>query len=88
MIRVSQVKIRTEHTIEQLQKKVAELLKIPVKDIRQLTIVRQSIDARKKPDIYYIYTLDIQVTEEEKLLKNLRKKGKGKVRTIRFRRLQ
>uniref|UniRef100_UPI0040567EAC NAD(P)/FAD-dependent oxidoreductase n=1 Tax=Acetatifactor sp. TaxID=1872090 RepID=UPI0040567EAC len=78
MIRVNQVKIRTEHNIEQLQKKVADILRIPVKDIQKMDIVRQSIDARKKPDIYYIYTLDIQVADEERLLKSVRKKNKGK----------
>ncbi len=74
MIRVNQIKIHTDHTVEQLQKKVADMLRIPVKDIRRMDIVRQSIDARKKPDIYYTYTVDIQAADEEKILKSLRKK--------------
>lgn len=74
MIRVNQIKIQTEHTVEQLQKKVADILRIPVKDIKKLEIVRQSIDARKKPNVLYIYTVDVQVAGEDKLLKLLRKK--------------
>lgn len=78
MIRINQVKIHTEHTREQLAKKAAELLRIPVKDIKRIEIVRQSIDARKKPEIYYSYTLDIQAEGEEQILKKLRKsKGAG-----------
>ena len=78
MIRINQVKIHTEHTREQLTKKAAELLRIPVKDIKKMEIVRQSIDARKKPEIYYSYTLDIQAEGEEQILKKLRKsKGAG-----------
>lgn len=74
MIRINQIKMQTEHTIEQLQSKVAELMRISVKEIRKMDIVRQSIDARKKPNIFYIYTVDVQVADEDKLLKLMRKK--------------
>ncbi len=78
MIRINQVKIQTEHTKEQLAKKAAELLRIPLKDINGMEIVRQSIDARRKPEIYYSYTLDIETENEEQILKRLRKnKGAG-----------
>lgn len=69
MIRVNQVKVRPGHSEEQLKKKAAENLKIPVQDIDTVKIVRQSIDARKKPDIFYTYTLDVSVKKEEKILK-------------------
>lgn len=71
MLRLNQVKIYTEHTMEELQRKAAELLRIPVKDIFSFDIVRQSIDARKKPDIFYIYTLEMHVRNEDKVLQRL-----------------
>ena len=71
MIRINQLKINTEHTQEQLRDKVAELLRIPVKEIKSLEIIRQSIDARKKPEIFYIYTVDAEVANEKKLLQTL-----------------
>lgn len=78
MLRVNQVKIHTEHTMEELQRKAAELLRIQVKDILRFDIVRQSIDARKKPDIFYIYTLEMHIRNEDKVLQRLcRKKGLG-----------
>lgn len=74
MIRINQLKIKTGHTKEQLLKKAADLLRVPVADILDMQIVRQSIDARKKPEIYYSYTVDVKVFKEEKILQALRKK--------------
>lgn len=74
MIRINQVKMHTGHTSEQLKKKAAEILRVPMGTIKNMTICRQSIDARKKPDIFYTYTLDVETEGEEKILKNLNKK--------------
>ena len=74
MIRIHQLKCKVNHNKDQLYSKAAELLKIPVKDIQELTIIRQSVDARKKPDIFYNYSLDIKVNDENRILK----KWKGK----------
>lgn len=74
MIRVNQVKVRTNHSEEQLKRKTAELLKIPVQAICSLRIVRQSVDARKKPEIFYTYTLDVAVRDEDKILRRFRGK--------------
>lgn len=76
MIRITQVKLRTEHTQEQLAKRVAELLCIPVHNIQKLEIQRQSIDARKKPELFYSYTVDVELNNEEKVLKKAAH-GKG-----------
>lgn len=76
MIRINQVKLHTQHSKEQLQKKVADILRVPVTNIKHMEILRQSIDARKKPEIYYIYTIDVSVTDEEKVFRKLSgKKG-------------
>ncbi|MCM1540311.1 MAG: FAD-dependent oxidoreductase [Blautia sp.] len=72
MLRINQVKIKTDHTEQDLCKKVADMLRIPVGEIRSLTIVRQSIDARKKPEIFYSYTVDVEVAGEEKLLRKMK----------------
>lgn len=68
MLRLNQIKIKTDHSRAQLIGKAAELLHVPVKDILDMKIVRQSVDARKKPDIYYSYSLDVTVRNEDKLL--------------------
>lgn len=71
MIHINQVKLEVGHTAEQLYKKVASMLRVPQKDILGIDIIRQSIDARKKPDIFYSYVVDVKVNGEEKLLKTI-----------------
>lgn len=78
MIRINQVKIRCEHTKEQLTKKVAELLHIPTQEIEELLIIKQSIDARKKPEIFYSYTVEVRVKKEDKVLEGALKRGRGR----------
>ncbi len=78
MIRINQVKLGITHTKEQLHKKVAALLQVSQKDILEINIIRQSIDARKKPEIFYSYVVDVKVKGEEKLLKSIaRNKSKA-----------
>lgn len=72
MLRVNQVKIKTEHTEEQLRKKAAEMLHISQQDILDMKIVRQSIDARRKPEIFYSYSLDVKVKNEDRVLHRFR----------------
>lgn len=74
MLRVNQVKIRTTHTQEQLRRKTADLLCIPLTELLELRIVRQSVDARKKPELFYSYSLEVRVTNEEKVLRRFRGK--------------
>lgn len=72
MLRVNQVKIKTGHTEEQLRKKAAELLHISTQEILDMKIVRQSIDARRKPEIFYSYSLDVMVKNEDRILHRFR----------------
>ncbi|MBO4980671.1 MAG: FAD-dependent oxidoreductase [Lachnospiraceae bacterium] len=84
MIRINQLKIRVGHTKEQLLRKTADLLGVPAQDITAFTVVRQSVDARKKPEICYSYTLDVQVKREDKVLREAsrKKNGKGQVEKV------
>lgn len=68
MLRINQVKMKTGHTEEQLFRKTAELLHIPIQELLELKIIRQSIDARRKPEIFYSYSLDVKVKNEAKVL--------------------
>ncbi|MBR4016908.1 MAG: hypothetical protein IKK11_03750 [Oscillospiraceae bacterium] len=54
----------------QLPYEAAQALRISPSKIRKLTIVRRSVDARKKPDIRIVYTVDVAVDgSENKVLK-------------------
>ena len=74
MIRINQVKVRPGHSEADLKRKAAEILKVSLGDIAEMRIIRQSVDARKKPDIFFIYTLLLDIRNEEKILKRF--KGK------------
>ena len=68
MIRVRQIKVNVykdnkDELIKQLLKKV----KIKEKDIRDIKIVKKSLDARFKPDLYYVYEIDILVDNEDEI---------------------
>ncbi len=74
MLRLNQVKIRTDHSRAQLLKKAAELLRIPAGEILEMKILRQSVDARRKPELFYSYSLDVTVADEEQILRRFRGK--------------
>ena len=65
MIRINQLKLPVDHGKQDLEKKAAKLLKISQDKIRKLTIRRQSIDARKKGELLYIYAVDVQIEGNE-----------------------
>lgn len=68
MLRVNQVKLKIGHSPEQLKKKTAEILRVPMQDVLSVQIVRRSIDARKKPEIFYSYSVDAAVKNEGRVL--------------------
>lgn len=68
MIRINQLKLPVAHDKQDLLEKAAKTLKLPLKEIRSLRIVKQSVDARKKPDIYYIYSVEVETAKEDHVL--------------------
>ena len=70
MIRISQIAMPPEHSVAQLSYEVARALKISNSKVRRVKIVRRSVDARKKPDVRIVYTVDAAIDGNEvKILK-------------------
>ena len=70
MIRIRDISLPPSHTVSQLPYQAARLLKLDSSAVKKVHIVRKSIDARKKPDVKVIYTIDVEVTgNEEKVLR-------------------
>ena len=70
MIRIRDMALPPEHNAHQLQFEAAQLLKVPNSKIRGFRLVRRSVDARKKPDVKIVYTIDVMVDgNEEKILR-------------------
>ncbi len=79
MIRVNQLKVPLDYREEDLRRKAAGLLHISPEEIRKISMVKQSIDARKKPDIWYSCTVDADTGRgkawEEKLVRRLKNRN-------------
>ena len=79
MIRIQQLNLEIPHLNsedeydnyqkKQLEKKLVKLLKIQPGDLKAFSIVRRSLDARKKPALYYSYIIDADIANEPQVLK-------------------
>ncbi len=76
MIRINQLKIKIDvhrKTVD-LKPVIAQKLHIRENRISEYTILRRSVDARKKPDLYYVYTVSVSLDgiEEAAVVARLR----------------
>ena len=69
MIRIRQIKVSMlENQEEKIPKKIMQLLKIKEKELVSYRIHKKSIDARNKNIILFVYEIDVEVLEEEKII--------------------
>lgn len=87
MIRINQIKVPPEHTREDIVRKAARILRIAPAGIQTMHIVKKSIDARKKPDVSMVYTVDIAVADQDKVLSACRGKA-GQVQAVTVKKYQ
>lgn len=81
MIRIRQIKISVENdTLQELRKKISQKIRCPEQDIIDIKISKKSLDARTKPNIYYIYEVDVILLNENQLLKR-KKQNKDILKT-------
>lgn len=69
MIRIMKLVFPPDHTEEQLKKKIASTLGIRVEEILSWRMVKRSIDARKKPEVAYVYQVDVHTDRDSKIVK-------------------
>ncbi len=70
MIRVRQIEIPVNAVSDdKIKREIVKKLKIPVSSLFSYHIHKESIDARKKPDLFFVYEIDVQVKDEEEILK-------------------
>ena len=71
MLRLENIKIYEDLTEEDVVKKACQKYKINYKDVKEYSIFKKSIDARKKDNIFYNYTIDIEYVGSKKI-KNIK----------------
>jgi len=69
MLRIGQLKLDPNHSEEDLLQKIIKTLHISKKDVKHYRIKKKSIDARKKPYLQFVYTVDVEVFNETQVLK-------------------
>ncbi len=69
MIRLQQVKLPIRHTKEDLEKAIEKALHLLPGEEMEYEIVRQSLDARRKPELLYSYVVDVKTKKEQHKIK-------------------
>lgn len=69
MIRVRDLALPLDGDMGQLKKRAARVLNIRPGEIGEMTIARQSIDARNKGDVHYVYTVDLTMDREDAVVR-------------------
>ena len=75
MIIVRNLRLDTERDERKLKTKVARELRVPPFAIKSLKIIKRSLDARKKNDIHWLYSVAVTLDNEKKTLANNKSKN-------------
>lgn len=72
MIRLSGIKLHIDEDLDKLPVLISKKLKINENKIKSYKIFKESIDARRRGKIEFVYTVDVEVSDEDKLLKKIK----------------
>ena len=73
-IRISNINLSIDDELDVLENKACKKLNISRENINKLTIIKKSIDARKKNDIKFNYCVDVFCEKEKKILSKIHDK--------------
>lgn len=79
MIRINEIKLSLDEEESSLKTKAARILKINSKYIESYTIFKKSIDARKKDNVHFTYSVDVNITLDEKQIVSKCKSNKVQI---------
>src|ERR1700753_1905581 len=72
MLRITDIRLPIDHAADALRAAIAAKLKLPLSALESFTVIKRGQDARKKPKIFYVYTIDVAVRDEDKILERLK----------------
>lgn len=70
ILRITQITVPLIHNEEQILKKACRIARISKQDVKKFQIVKQSVDARHKNDLKYIYSVQLSIEKHIKYNKN------------------
>ncbi|MFR5560137.1 MAG: hypothetical protein ACLTLA_04430, partial [Lactococcus lactis] len=68
MIRITQIKISIDEPVSKVKSLVLKKLRLQESDLLDYRIYKESIDARHRGEIDFIYTVDIKLKDEARIL--------------------
>jgi hypothetical protein len=68
MLRLTEIRLPLDHNEDDIRVAICAYLGVPANDLISYTIFRRGVDARKSQAIVFVYTLDLEVVDEAKLL--------------------
>ncbi|MBE5851724.1 MAG: FAD-dependent oxidoreductase [Lachnospiraceae bacterium] len=72
MLKINQIKCKVGHNESELLHALAKKLRINIHEIISYEIIRRSVDARHKPDLYFMYTLFVSLKNEKTVLQRFK----------------
>ncbi len=79
MIRINEIKLALDEDETLLVAKAAKILKINKKYIDSYTIYKKSVDARKKDDVHFTFSIDTQISLDEEQIVSKCKSNKVQI---------
>lgn len=76
MLQLSQLRLSVEHTEPDLRRLVSRLLKVKPEFIRRIKVKQRAVDARRRDDVLFCYTLLVEVDREDMVLKRVGQPGR------------
>ena len=65
MIQIRNLRLAPEEPVEALRRRAAKKLRVEPEQIRDMKLLKRSLDARRKDDIHYVCTLALTLTGDE-----------------------
>lgn len=72
MLRLNEIRLPLDHTPDDLRAAILRRLKIDANALIKFTIFRRAYDARKRSEIFLVYSIDVEVANEVALLRKFR----------------
>jgi uncharacterized FAD-dependent dehydrogenase len=77
MLRLTQIKLPLDYNEASLKAAIIDRLGIAPDELLNVTIFRRGYDARKRSNIFFIFTLDVELKDQAAVLKRLQASGKS-----------
>ncbi len=84
MIKVTEIRVPEGSGIDHVKKKVSHLIRVPESRIRDFTVLSRSVDARKKNEIFEVYSVSLCTDHEKKTVERCAGKNVTLMEEVRY----